>query len=151
LSAILSKSSKEFIHAWCCSASGEACASGKVVLCWFGAVEASRLAPSKEACGLAILESIIGSGIVALAAGGRDAEIRLHAACELIVVDASQTKSLLGASILLLANSLGIGESGLIICRAATCGFKAWCCSASGKACASGKVVLRWFGAVKAS
>jgi hypothetical protein len=67
------------------------------------------------------------------------------------MVDATQTKSLLAASILLLANILGIGESGLIIGGAATCGFEAWCCSASGEACASGKVVLRWFGAVKAS
>merc|ERR1712224_128879 len=57
--------------AGCCSASGKACAGGKVVLRWFCAVKASLLAPSKEASSLAIFEAIIGSGIVALAAGSR--------------------------------------------------------------------------------
>jgi len=111
------------------------------------------LAPSKEACSLAVLKPIIGSRIVALAAGGRDAEVRLHTGSEFVVVDATETKSLFAAGILFLTHILRIGKSSLVISTASTshCSLQTWCGGACGEACTSGEVVLCWFCAVKAS
>jgi len=139
------------LQTWCGGACGEACTSGEVVLCWFCAVKASLLAPSKEASSLAILKPVIGSCIVALAAGGRDAKVGLHARREFVVVDATETKSLLAASILLFADILRICKSSLIIGRAATCRLQARCGRASWDSSASWKVSLGRGGAVKAA
>merc|ERR1719230_1106620 len=135
------------------SACGKSSASGEIVLSRLGAVKAALLAPSEEASSLAVLEPIVSSGIVALAACGRDAQVRLNARGELVMVDASQAKGLLAACILLLTDVLRIGKCSLVISRAGTSGsgHKARTGSACGKSSASGKIVLSRLGAVKAA
>jgi len=133
--------------------SREASTSGKIILSWLGAVKAALLAPSKEARRLAVLESISGSCIIALAAGRRDAEIRLNTRRELVVVNASEAQSLLGACVLLLTNILRIRKGGLVIRGATTCGLEAgsrrtsWNASAiwQGRLCRSSAVKAALF------
>ena len=96
----------------------ETSAARKVVLGCLGAAQAARLAPSKQACRLAILEAIVSNSVVALTAGSTDAEVALHTAGELVMVDAAEPESFLAASILLLSNILCIGQSCLVITAA---------------------------------
>jgi len=144
-------SSKECVHARSGNCGGESCTSGKIILSWLGAVKATLLAPSKEACCLAILESIGGSGIVALAAGSGDAEVRLDTRSELVMVDAGEGQSLLATCVLLLTNILRISKGSLVVRGAATCGLKARLGHSSGKPSTSGKIILSWLGAIKAA
>merc|ERR1719221_1512489 len=114
------------LEAWLRGASCKSGACCKVVLCWLGAVEAATLAPSKEARSLAILESVIGSGIVALGAGGRDSEVRLHARGEFVMVDTTQAKGCLATLVLFLTNILRVSESSLVAGTAGTSALEAW-------------------------
>merc|ERR1711998_44092 len=104
-------------HCW-----GEAGAARKVVLGKLSAAQAARLAPAEQACGLAVLEAVVSNSVVALAAGGTDRKVTLHAAGEFVVVNAAEAERLLAASILLLANILGIGQCSLVIRAACTSG-----------------------------
>merc|ERR1711998_567386 len=78
-----------------CGGRGETSAAREIVLSRLSAAQASRLAPAKEACCLAVLEAIVGHGVVTLAAGRADAQLALHAAGELVMVDATETECLL--------------------------------------------------------
>jgi len=60
--------------------------------------------------GLAVLEAILDSGVVALRAVRTDAKVRLHTRFEFVMVDDSDGQCLLAACIRLLANSLCISK-----------------------------------------
>ena len=66
------------LQARCGITTGETSALGKIDLGILGAIEAALLAPAKEASGLAVLESILSGGVVALGACVTDAEAILH-------------------------------------------------------------------------
>merc|ERR1719336_2197901 len=139
------------LHAWVRDSWGETSATTQCILCWLCAAEATRLAPSKEACGLAVLETIVSDSVVALGASSTDAEVRLNAGHELVMVDACDTKSLLAACILLLANSGSISKSCLVISTASTCGLKAWLSDGRSEASATTQCILSWLGAAEAT
>jgi len=77
-------------------------------LCRSCAVEAALLAPSKEACGLAVFEPIIGSGSVAVTASIADPNFAGHATLELVMVDATQTKSIFATLVALVTECVVI-------------------------------------------
>merc|ERR1712156_338975 len=117
--------SSNHLHAWLSHGRREAGAAAQCILSGLGAGEAARLAPAKEASSLAVLETILGNRVVALRATSADAQVGLHASSELVVIDAGETKRLLAASILLLANSGGIRKCSLVISAAGTGGLQA--------------------------
>merc|ERR1711871_1248776 len=106
--------------AWIGLGWSEACTGGQCVLGWLSALQATTLAPSKQACCFAVLEAVISNCIVALGAGGADRQLALGTAGELVVVDASQTQGLGAALVLLVTDSLGISKIGLICSGAST-------------------------------
>merc|ERR1719225_455574 len=137
------------LHARRCHRRGETSASAQCVLCRLSASEATGLAPSKEASSLAIGEAVLGHSVVALRAAGADAEVRLDARSELVVVNASETQGLLATCILLLSNSRGIGQSCLVIGAACTSGLQARLRNASGEPSAGWQVILGRLGAAE--
>jgi len=72
------------------------------------AVKAALLAPSEEACGLAVFEAIIGSGGIAVTASVADSNFAGHATLELVMVDAAQTKSVFATLVALVTECVGI-------------------------------------------
>merc|ERR1712063_61358 len=130
-------SSRNNLHAWVCNGWREASATTQCILSWLGAAEATRLAPAKEACSLAVLEAIVSDGVVALGTSSTDAKVGLNAGNELVMVDAGHTQSLLAACILLLANCGGISQGCLVISPAGPCGFQAWLGNCWGEASAT--------------
>merc|ERR1712070_488100 len=132
---------------------GEASAAGERILGWLGAAQATFLAPAKQACGLAILEAIVSHGVVALAARGTDSEVTLHAAGEFVMVNATEAECLLATSILLVANSLCISQSCLVVTAAGTSdfAFKARIGDRWGEASAAGERILGRLGAAQAA
>merc|ERR1711937_925292 len=132
-------------HAWISNCRREASTACETILGRLGAGEAARLAPAKQASCLAVLEAIVSHGVVALGATRADAEIRLDARSELVVVDAAQAKSLLAASILLLADVLGISECRLVISTTGTSDLQAVlarCSNCRGEASAAFETIL---------
>merc|ERR1712039_956870 len=55
-------------HAWLSHSRRESGAAAQCILSRLGAGEAARLAPAEEACGLAVLEAVLGNRVVALRA-----------------------------------------------------------------------------------
>merc|ERR1711991_867621 len=131
----------------------EAGAAGKLILGWLSAAQAARLAPAEQARGLAVLEAVVGHSVVALAARGADAKLALHTTGELVVIDASEAQSTLAAPILLLTNSLGIGQRRLIVAAAGPSGLalQARLGNGWGETGAAGKLILGWLSAAQAA
>jgi hypothetical protein len=92
-------------------------------LSWSSAIEAALLAPSKEASGLAIFESIVCSGGIAFAARTGNANLVSHTRIEFVVVDASHAQTSLATLVALVAESVVIQglNFGLIVGRALDC------------------------------
>merc|ERR1712039_377188 len=138
-------------HAWLSHSRRESGAAAQCILSRLGAGEAARLAPSEEACGLAVLEAVLGNRVVALRATSADAQVPMHARSELVVIDAGETKRLLAASILLLANSCGIRKCSLVISAAGTSGLQAWLSHGRREAGAATQCILSRLGAGEAA
>merc|ERR1712159_403520 len=133
----------------------EASACGKGLLSWLSAGEAARLAPAKEAIGLAILGAVLTGCCVALRASGADAGRGSEALVELVVVEvASEHIVRAGAAVVgLLASHLRISERGLLISRAGSSGLqllaRLGCSGLEASAC--GKGLLSWLSAGEAA
>merc|ERR1712048_1526781 len=143
--------SSNHLHAWRCHSRREASAAAQCILSWLSAGEAARLAPAEEACSLAVLEAILGNCVVALRATSADAKVGLHAGSELVVVNASEAKRLLAASILLLANGRGIRKCSLVISTAGTGGLQARLSHGRREASAAAQCILSRLGAGEAA
>merc|ERR1711879_409689 len=133
------------VLAWCSNCRGEASAAFETILGRLSAGEAARLAPTEQASSLAVLEAVVRDSVVTLGATRADAEIGLDARGELVVVDAAQAESLLAASILLLANILGISQGCLVISAAGTSDLQAVlarCGNCRGEASAAFETIL---------
>merc|ERR1719201_2895923 len=102
------------LHARRCHRWSEASATAQCILCGLSAAEASTFVPTEEASCLAVLEAVLGDGVVALRAASADAEVGCHATSELIMVDAREGQCSLAACILFLSNGLGICQCCLV-------------------------------------
>merc|ERR1712196_213571 len=110
------------VHARIGLGRSETCAASQVVLGRLSAAQATALAPAQQACCLAVLEAVVGHCVVALGASRTDGEFTLGAAGELVTIDAGKAQGILATLVLLVADSLGISQVGLIICRASSSG-----------------------------
>merc|ERR1719316_2055363 len=143
--------------AWCGASSREACASRQVCLSIRCAVQAALLAPTKEACSLAVLDTIICSLSVALRTRAANADCCCQAIIELAMVNLQCDKvgCFVAAIVGLVSKIIGIHA---LDCRglvrgasAGGSGFKAWCGASSREACASRQVCLSIRCAVQAA
>merc|ERR1712203_159380 len=120
-----------------------------------GAIEASLLAPAKEASTLAIFESIVSGDSIALRACRADADSTRQAGVELVVVDASQGESSLATFVGGITKIVVIhGLNGSLVigrARSSVCGLEARLGRACWDAGARWEVNLRRSGAIEAS
>jgi hypothetical protein len=117
-------------QAWCRRSSRKASACWQIRLGWGSAREAARLAPSKEARSLAILEAVISSHGIAVTTSITDSNLSGHAALEFVMINATQTQSLLPTLVALVTKIIVVKSlNGCLIVRCAlNCGrsFHAW-------------------------
>merc|ERR1739845_245113 len=110
-------SGKELVHARRWGPCRDAAACWQIYLCRGSAREAPLLAPSKQACSLAIFEAVVSSRGVAITARIADAHLRCHATLEFGMINATKTQSLLAALVALVTEGVVVErlDCGLII------------------------------------